>query len=573
MILARSGELNLNRFAQAPGDSAMEGLKQAMLEHELIFRNQVRELHRLYWTQKNLMNELSKGFSVAAERKHSADEKNAALSQFCRARELGASLDCNVAVQPEHNQRNFNLHLPADDFIRVPADLSQIEASMGNGTLEILRLGSPTGDGILKKNMSPQGFLFKEIIDLEKSMNLECNLGEIEAFSPDLKAPAWPTSGFFGSKPAILCDSASSSVLADKKNLTPSTISIGEESQEKEHPASSCVPGESRIAVVSYHSSNNHESRSVLIDLNVPHDDECFHDLIEPTVSIKDSSMLGHGVDVLEPIKCCPDGTSFVSELGSAKPAKPSSYEIKADNRADMNLTGSSDKALISSVDKWDSNITSSYSVTVPRNIPRDSSDKQRNREGSEEDTLSSQEDTQHKKYSIGYSTDDSVTTQLNSPKNEISLISDQKIEEEEQEVSVATAAAEALVSISLGSVKLVECDGRSNQPQHSSDSFELMTLRLSEVRNEDPLAMPESSSMNETGKEGGGIRLRRGRRLRDFRKEILPGLLPLSRHEICEDMHNIGYKLRKRTSISAGESWVLPVKNRRSRVYSGGRR
>ena len=42
MMLRRGGDLNLNSSVQAYGDSIKEGLKQAMLQHEVIFRNQVR---------------------------------------------------------------------------------------------------------------------------------------------------------------------------------------------------------------------------------------------------------------------------------------------------------------------------------------------------------------------------------------------------------------------------------------------------------------------------------------------------------------------------------------------------
>ncbi|EHA8592338.1 hypothetical protein COCNU_contig69431841G000010 [Cocos nucifera] len=77
-----------------------------------------------------------------------------------------------------------------------------------------------------------------------------------------------------------------------------------------------------------------------------------------------------------------------------------------------------------------------------------------------------------------------------------------------------------------------------------------------------------------EAGKDGHGVKLRRGTRLRDFHKDILPGLISLSRHEICEDMHTIGYNLRRnRHSKSCGEKWFSPVRSRQSRRCSVGPR
>lgn len=49
------------------------------------------------------------------------------------------------------------------------------------------------------------------------------------------------------------------------------------------------------------------------------------------------------------------------------------------------------------------------------------------------------------------------------------------------------------------------------------------------------------------TGKKDFGFRLKRGRRFKDFQKEILPGLASLSRHEIQEDINILKAVLRSR--------------------------
>ncbi|XP_038976826.1 uncharacterized protein LOC103705155 [Phoenix dactylifera] len=145
--------------------------------------------------------------------------------------------------------------------------------------------------------------------------------------------------------------------------------------------------------------------------------------------------------------------------------------------------------------------------------------------------------------------------------------------------------AAETLLSMSSKNVALpvdqfasngqveVETEEGSDQPAYSSDSFEAITLKLQEII-DDGQSMPAKPTEKETGNDACGVKLRRGRRLRDFQKDILPGLVSLSRHEICEDLHTIGYELRRnRSRKSCGETWFAPVRSRRSRRYAVGRR
>ncbi|XP_008796832.2 uncharacterized protein LOC103712163 [Phoenix dactylifera] len=149
----------------------------------------------------------------------------------------------------------------------------------------------------------------------------------------------------------------------------------------------------------------------------------------------------------------------------------------------------------------------------------------------------------------------------------------------------VIVKAAERLLSISLenstypvyqvasnGQVEIKSKEG-SDRPQYSSDSFETITLKLQEIRDDGQSRLAKPTE-NETGKDVHGVKLRRGRRLRDFQKDVLPGLISLSRHEICEDMHTIGYKLRRnRPSKSWGEKWFAPIRSRQSRRCSVVRR
>ncbi|KAG1362197.1 hypothetical protein COCNU_10G004160 [Cocos nucifera] len=126
MLLRRGGDLNLNNPVQAYGDSIKEGLKQAMLQHEVIFKNQVRELHRLYWTQKNLMHELcwkeSDVYTPFSPPTASVDWHGSAEEK--RVCNVVSPMDArgNVDELRENGTRNFDLELPADEFTRDPGE-------------------------------------------------------------------------------------------------------------------------------------------------------------------------------------------------------------------------------------------------------------------------------------------------------------------------------------------------------------------------------------------------------------------------------------------------------------------
>ncbi|EAY79466.1 hypothetical protein OsI_34596 [Oryza sativa Indica Group] len=126
--------------------------------------------------------------------------------------------------------------------------------------------------------------------------------------------------------------------------------------------------------------------------------------------------------------------------------------------------------------------------------------------------------------------------------------------------------AAETLVSIFSSSACTTDCPGTDSQtaagpthpnlgyagirvndePQHSLDSYEEIVLNVEEIRDDG-----ESIPVIPPDKDGPscGIKLRRGRGLRNFLREIMPGLVSLSRHEICDDLHAIGYEPRKTRS------------------------
>ncbi|KAE9607352.1 hypothetical protein Lalb_Chr09g0329111 [Lupinus albus] len=120
----------------------------------------------------------------------------------------------------------------------------------------------------------------------------------------------------------------------------------------------------------------------------------------------------------------------------------------------------------------------------------------------------------------------------------------------------------------------LREKDGMVNEESSSDelDYFESMTLKLKETKEEDympkPL-VPENFRVEESGTTSLPTRtrkgpIRRGRRRRDFQKDILPGLTSLSRLEVTEDLQTFGVLMR-----ATGHSWNSGI-NRRSSSRNG---
>ncbi|PWZ55945.1 hypothetical protein Zm00014a_014534 [Zea mays] len=120
---------------------------------------------------------------------------------------------------------------------------------------------------------------------------------------------------------------------------------------------------------------------------------------------------------------------------------------------------------------------------------------------------------------------------------------------------TTADTAARTLLSIfQHSSERIAHCFGSSNQtaaqnvndePQPSLDSFEQTVLNLEEIQDDG-----QSINVAPPYIEGPAcrIKLKRGRGMRNFQREIIPGLL-LGRQEICEDLEVIGYAPKKARS------------------------
>ncbi|XP_068635111.1 uncharacterized protein [Aristolochia californica] len=120
-----------------------------------------------------------------------------------------------------------------------------------------------------------------------------------------------------------------------------------------------------------------------------------------------------------------------------------------------------------------------------------------------------------------------------------------------------------------------VEMDsaGKCQEPQHSCDSYESIALMLTESSSQEYLSSTKPAKENVTEETTcvGVSKSRRGMRTRDFRRDVLPGLVSLSRHEICEDLHTINEVIQSsesRRNRPRKENWGMITRSRRSRVH-----
>ncbi|KAJ4874645.1 hypothetical protein Rs2_39663 [Raphanus sativus] len=103
-------------------------LKQTMLQHEAVFKNQVHELHRLYRTQKSLMDEV-KGNNRSEHTPESAIKRD--LPAFLLGKSVcgegSSSQACTVPITKDEEEeevrpvkvrrRMIDLQLPADEYL------------------------------------------------------------------------------------------------------------------------------------------------------------------------------------------------------------------------------------------------------------------------------------------------------------------------------------------------------------------------------------------------------------------------------------------------------------------------
>ena len=142
--------------------------------------------------------------------------------------------------------------------------------------------------------------------------------------------------------------------------------------------------------------------------------------------------------------------------------------------------------------------------------------------------------------------------------------------------------AAQLLVKFSSGSscsyqdcssrAESIKADKKEIENIQCSDSYEQIALKLEECDAYDCSVSSKPYEVDSAEKKDFGFKLKRGRRYKDFQKEILPGLASLSRHEIQEDINILEAVLRSReyrkirSRMGDHSSWCAPIRSRRSK-------
>ncbi|XP_051137813.1 uncharacterized protein LOC127256022 [Andrographis paniculata] len=104
---------------------------------------------------------------------------------------------------------------------------------------------------------------------------------------------------------------------------------------------------------------------------------------------------------------------------------------------------------------------------------------------------------------------------------------------------------------------------------QSSSESYESLVLKQQDCSGGEYCVSStalEATSWNEEEKEECGVKVRRGRRMKDFRKEVLPCLSSLSRQEINEDIKILELAWRSRLREREGNKFKSKNNNNKGR-------
>ncbi|KAJ0960229.1 hypothetical protein J5N97_001941 [Dioscorea zingiberensis] len=625
-----------------------------MLQHEIVFGQQVRELHRLYWTQRNLMNELRQ-------------------RTIANSRQVGSEIGLSFEDAP----RPFNLDLPVpageaagldekkvsrDSTLGIGCGLfcgrlcnSGRSVAMDKSNCEGWRQEKPThphaellgsdgafsiDDSTLKEQSIP---LMPILIDLNETVDDEYS----DAWHDPLSTI--PSSSISSS--VVQCGASSSShakiqqftsFQSESSNQCPQGTPVGDQSKAS-HLASKYTSENNAInsfhgSPDSFFSSAQASTHNVETTVDFTQHKQqgvanlarnsSFHTLTDlQRTTIAESSS-----EIVDRVRVDINGkvpSAFGSFVIDCKDAEQPLGELSCDVH---NNSDSSRQAfpLIPFANTEGANLHASVgSTNLPPTLRRDSEDKKCNHEESEEDTLSShtiargehQEtcakdvpfvrnhelvvslndesgsgDQCKEKHAVSSITEESRMIQTESL---VSLVSDRnkqvlvaeafshssvqigscnvgkpKCQDYCEKDSFIFTAAEVLVFISSGKP---ECPGdrlsgfeqieleadECEKPQCSCDSFESLTLMLPESKI-DEYPVPVIPTEIVTENNVCDVKLRRGRGLGDF-QDILPGLVSLSRHEICEDLHTIKYALRN-CKTKTRVNWLAPVRNLRSR-------
>ncbi|XP_056686958.1 uncharacterized protein [Spinacia oleracea] len=111
-------------------------------------------------------------------------------------------------------------------------------------------------------------------------------------------------------------------------------------------------------------------------------------------------------------------------------------------------------------------------------------------------------------------------------------------------------------------------------RPQCSSESYEAMVLKTEECSPDDYCVSSNAYMVDVSEEKDIRYKLKRGTRMKDFQKDIFPGISTLSRQEIREDINILEgvirsreYKKMRAKMGDVGTDWCRSTRSKRSRV------
>ncbi|XP_042411351.1 uncharacterized protein LOC122000916 isoform X1 [Zingiber officinale] len=681
-MASRRGDLNLNLTPPPEyGEHVKEGLKYAMLQHEILFKHQVRELHRLYWTQKRLMNEVrwSRTNSVHDEvpvvRSAGYDIYTVDLVEFVSdssdeivnaSTEETRSGTYQYAFSTRHVKVNFSTteaKVNKASELKVVEDANKKKKTHSQATASYIpslkiRMLNESGCTPLEKFLHTENLTnkWRNIKFINSDVGLEEHGGsqfvnsstekqrskyKLTFIDLNIAQDDEFVNGFPDSVESSTSPSPKSTIILPGADLSVSNVEYSKGLTSMVQPG--FLSPDLRNSSQRNASSLHHDikvSRPCSAQTSVQTSDAIYH-------------MNYQGVDdeflrssIKSPEACCNDLVESISNAHGiitqhaadvpiieelCKPGKGSTFSL-----LDQPIISDSRSMVPISCSYFENDClhAPAESTNLPPNTGR-LEEKMLHKEESEEDTLSSHAKVAHgeqqdepesrdvtennhfectsengcvaKHVVVSNSANSAIELDLvvpeNIPSNEIPPFEesepflgiedrtchfctsqpkeylDQRLTQVPLMDHIVAKAAKTLVSISskkplytvdrLMSNRKIESESEQgmDQPQ-SSDSFETITLKLKEIR-DDGSSVCDKLIDKDSRKDGSGYRLRRG--LRDFQKDILPGIVSLSRHEICEDLYAIKYELNQSSRISEGNC-LIPIRSRRSRPYNIGR-
>nr|XP_043636731.1 uncharacterized protein LOC122607760 [Erigeron canadensis]XP_043636739.1 uncharacterized protein LOC122607760 [Erigeron canadensis] len=495
-------------------------MKQTMFEHKIIFKNQVHELHRLYEVQKSMMKSDSRYTRRELfPMKRNFTERHRVESTRSILHE--SFLQKNQDVCSRYQQRSLDLRLAignscnVDDLDHEEVDLS---LSIGGSINKRSKISEKSWKNKVVYPSSPI------IIDLEDSTGSGSN--EIVKNSPNLHQGHLKMNGDMQEE-CNFFHSESNSRHDDKRTV------LMDFDLNKEQPDESSFHSNEPLGPYPSSDGSCDESCSQITTTQTP-----------TSKRPKDAESCSQIPTTQTPISKQPKDGESCSQIPTTQ--TPISKQPK-DGESCSQITTSQipkskePKGQTSTKDSQ----TKTYTIDL-ESLPESSSD------------LTEEKELIEEKEDCDYIIQDAA----------LSLVSiSQQLTSTSNQVSETKSGSNDTETVKENKKKPIK---RTS----SIDSYESLVLKQGDSSIDEDSATSKAFEIYEMGQKVNGIKLRRGRRMKDFQKEILPTLSSLSKDEIWEDIKILDgairsreYKRLNKAKSGKGENWFTPVKNKRSKV------